>query len=85
MEDTKIDRIRTRQEFAALLAISVRTLDRLEKRGELPRRVHGTASSRRPRLNEPGDLAFAVAHEPVCYSPRYQNVDPAPCMYRLRG
>jgi predicted DNA-binding transcriptional regulator AlpA len=31
-----IDRIRTRAEFAQLLAISVRTLDRLVKRGELP-------------------------------------------------
>jgi predicted DNA-binding transcriptional regulator AlpA len=42
MEDTKLDRIRTRQEFAELLAISTRTLDRMEKRGELPRRVNVT-------------------------------------------
>jgi predicted DNA-binding transcriptional regulator AlpA len=42
VEENKVDRIRTRQEFAELLAISVRTLDRLEKRGELPRRVHVT-------------------------------------------
>jgi predicted DNA-binding transcriptional regulator AlpA len=37
-----VDRLRTRKEFADLLAISVRTLDRLEKAGRLPPRVHVT-------------------------------------------
>jgi predicted DNA-binding transcriptional regulator AlpA len=40
--EAPVDRLRTRKEFADLLAISVRTLDRTDKRGELPRRVHVT-------------------------------------------
>jgi predicted DNA-binding transcriptional regulator AlpA len=35
----KIDRIRTREEFAAILSVSTRTLARMEGRGELPPRV----------------------------------------------
>ncbi len=40
MHDVKpIDRIRTRDEFAAILSISTRTLARMEERGVLPPRI----------------------------------------------
>ncbi len=55
-EAKPIDRIRTRQEVAALLSISTRTLSRLEDRGEMPPRIR--VSDRRYGYRESDIRAF---------------------------
>jgi predicted DNA-binding transcriptional regulator AlpA len=42
--DQHLDRVRTREHFAALLGISLRTLERMEQRGETPPRVQISAT-----------------------------------------
>jgi predicted DNA-binding transcriptional regulator AlpA len=42
VQEVNVNRIRSRKEFAALLGISTRTLDRLDRKGKLPPRVKVT-------------------------------------------